>query len=37
VPADVPGGPERGGYEIVDKLARTESFLEGLLAESFKA
>ena len=26
----------RGGYEIVDKLARKEIFLEGLLAESFK-
>jgi len=37
VPADVPGGPERGGYEIVDKFARKEIFLEGLLAESFKA
>ena len=27
----------RGGYEIVDKLARKEIFLEGLLAETFKA
>ena len=26
----------RGGYEIVDKLARKEIFLEGLMAESFK-
>ena len=26
----------RGGYEIVDKLARKGIFLEGLLAESFK-
>lgn len=26
----------RGGYEIVDKLARKEIFIEGLLAESFK-
>lgn len=43
VPA--PGAPEgttdapalgRGGYEIVDKLARKEIFLEGLMAESFK-
>jgi hypothetical protein len=40
----VPGGPDatdgptlaRGGYEIVDKLARKEIFLEGLMAESFK-
>jgi hypothetical protein len=26
----------RGGYEIVDKSARKEIFLEGALAESFK-
>jgi hypothetical protein len=26
----------RGGYEIVDKLAGKEMFLEGLLAEQFK-
>lgn len=26
----------RGGYEIVDKFARREIFIEGLLAESFK-
>jgi hypothetical protein len=26
----------RGGYEIVDKLARKEIYLEGLMAESFK-
>ena len=26
----------RGGYEIVDKLARKEIFLDGLMAESFK-
>jgi hypothetical protein len=37
VPAEMPGGLERGGYEIVDKFARKEIFLEGLLAESFKA
>jgi hypothetical protein len=32
------GGPEltRGGYEIVDKFARKEIFIEGALAESFK-
>lgn len=29
------GGPGRGGFEIVDKLARKEIFLDGLLAESF--
>ncbi len=26
----------RGGYEIVDKSARREIFLDGLLAESFQ-
>ena len=26
----------RGGYEIVDKFARKEIFLEGALAESFR-
>jgi hypothetical protein len=41
---DVPGtdaphaGPQlqRGGYEIVDKFARKEIFIEGALAESFQ-
>jgi hypothetical protein len=37
VPAEAPGVLGRGGYEIVDKFARKEIFLEGLLAESFKA
>ncbi|MBK9136713.1 MAG: DUF3567 domain-containing protein [Betaproteobacteria bacterium] len=37
VPAEHPGDLQRGGYEIVDKFARKEIFLEGLLAESFKA
>ena len=37
VPAEVPGGLGRGGYEIVDKFARKEIFLEGLVAESFQA
>ncbi len=27
----------RGGYEIVDKFARKEIFIEGALAERFKA
>ena len=27
----------RGGYEIVDKLARKEIFLEGAMAEHFKS
>jgi hypothetical protein len=36
-PADTAAGPlARGGYEIVDKSARREIFLEGLLAERFK-
>jgi hypothetical protein len=29
--------PARGGYEIVDKFARKEIFLEGAMAEQFKA
>jgi hypothetical protein len=29
--------PVRGGYEIVDKFARKEIFLEGALAAQFKA
>ena len=38
---DVPAPGEddvltRGGYEIVDKFARKEIFIEGALAESFK-
>ena len=40
VPAESgPGAPEtlaRGGYEIVDKSARKEIFIEGALAEGFK-
>ena len=31
-----PGEPPRGGYEIVDKFARKEIFIEGALAETFK-
>lgn len=36
-----PGSPHgdafpRGGYEIVDKFARKEIFLQGALAETFK-
>ena len=35
--ADGEAGPlTRGGYEIVDKFARKEIFIEGALAESFK-
>ena len=40
VPADAgyvgAGDLTRGGYEIVDKFARKEIFIEGALAESFK-
>jgi hypothetical protein len=43
VPADaapgeaaVPGALARGGYEIVDKFARKEIFIEGALAKSFR-
>jgi hypothetical protein len=31
------GRVARGGYELVDKFARKEIFIEGVLAESFKA
>jgi hypothetical protein len=35
--ADGAEGPlGRGGYEIVDKLARKEIFIEGAVAESFQ-
>ena len=34
--SDGTGQPSRGGYEIVDKFARKEIFLEGLMAESFR-
>lgn len=36
--ADAQGKPgaRRGGYEIVDRLARREIFLDGLLAERFE-
>ena len=33
VPSD---SAQRGGYEIVDKFARKEIFIQGALAESFK-
>ena len=32
-----PEAPARGGYEIVDKFARKEIFLEGEVATQFKA
>ncbi|MFN3415536.1 MAG: DUF3567 domain-containing protein [Caldimonas sp.] len=31
------GALTRGGYEIVDKFSRKEIYLEGAMAESFKA
>ena len=38
---DVPGtsegaSPRRGGFEIVDKMARKEIFIEGAVAERFQ-
>lgn len=37
VPADEgEGALTRGGYEIVDKFARKEIFIQGALAETFK-
>ncbi len=30
------GSPSRGGYEIVDKFARKEIFIQGVLAEQFQ-
>lgn len=35
--ADRDEAASRGGYEIVDKLAGREIFLEGLVAEHFRA
>jgi hypothetical protein len=37
VAAEAEGALTRGGYEIVDKFSRKEIYLEGALAESFKA
>ena len=40
LPADdggAPVRPQRGGFEIVDKLARKEIYIEGALAEHFKS
>lgn len=34
--ADTGGRPARGGYEIVDRHARREIFLDGVVAEHFK-
>ena len=38
-PASAEAGPvePRGGFEIVDKFAKKDIFLEGAVAESFKA
>lgn len=35
LPAEA-GTPARGGYEIVDKLSRTDIWIEGAIAESFR-
>jgi hypothetical protein len=38
LPGDAPAGAEpRGGFEIVDKLGQKDIFLEGAVAETFKA
>ena len=37
VPAEEGRPPGRGGYEIVDKFAKKDIFIDGALAESFKA
>ena len=34
---DIGDTPARGGYEIVDKFARKEIFLDGALAVQFRA
>lgn len=34
--SDTPGATRRGGYEIVDKFARKEIYLQGAVAESFQ-
>jgi hypothetical protein len=36
MPAPEGSAAQRGGYEIVDKFARKEIFIEGAVAESFK-
>lgn len=35
-PSTAAGGAQRGGYEIVDKFARKEIFLEGVVAQRFR-
>lgn len=35
-PDDAPGGAVRGGFEIVDKAARREIYLDGALADRFR-
>jgi hypothetical protein len=34
--AEADSTPQRGGYEIVDKFARKEIYLQGALADSFQ-
>ncbi len=36
LPEEAAGPAQRGGYEIVDKLARKEIYLQGAVAESFQ-
>jgi len=35
--ADAPDAAARGGFEIVDKLAQKDIFIEGVMAERFQA
>lgn len=35
--APTPEGTGRGGYEIVDKFARKEIYIQGALAQTFRA
>jgi hypothetical protein len=35
-PGEGSGAPSRGGYEIVDKFARKEIFIDGTMAKTFQ-
>lgn len=37
IPTADAAAPSRGGFEIVDKLGQRDIFLEGVLADTFKA
>ena len=34
--SETEASPQRGGFEIVDKFARKEIFIEGAIADSFR-